>query len=230
MARFNFNISSLFSGLNSNSPFGSFNLSDYKSIKNGTYGKLMKSYYADQKKTNTDKPAVTVTNKKDKTVDKTGLSQMKKEADELKKSAEAFNKDEMWKTTDGKYDMSKLAGAVKDFVKNYNDVVDQSAKVNSKEIAQSMKYMKSMTGTMSKALAKVGIEVGFDGKLTMNEDTFNKADGKSVKALFDGAASYGAQIEGKAGDIARATLLTTSMYSGNATASSGLAGMFDDWI
>ena len=59
MARFNFDISSLFGGFNSNSTFGSFNFSDYASIKNGSYRKLVQSYYAkdkvDTKKSKTEK-------------------------------------------------------------------------------------------------------------------------------------------------------------------------------
>ena len=50
MRGFNFNISSMFGGFGSNNSLGSFNFSDYASIKNGSYGKLMKSYYAEQKK------------------------------------------------------------------------------------------------------------------------------------------------------------------------------------
>ena len=39
----NNNISSLFGSLNGNNSFGSINFSDYASIKNGSYGKLLKS-------------------------------------------------------------------------------------------------------------------------------------------------------------------------------------------
>ena len=97
MRGFNFNISSLFSNLGSGNAFGSFNFSDYASIKNGSYGKLVKSYYAEQKKTpESDKATTTKPTKKEETVDKTGLSQMKKEADGLKSAAEALNKEEVF--------------------------------------------------------------------------------------------------------------------------------------
>ena len=109
---------------------------------------------------------------------------MKKESDGLKSAVEAFNKDDLWKQTNGEYDMEKITGAVKSFVNEYNDVINQSSKVNSKEISQTMRYMSSMTNTMSKALSKIGVEVGVDGKLSINEDTLKKANVTSIKSMF----------------------------------------------
>lgn len=230
--RFNFDVTSLFGGLNSNNNnnlFGGINLSDYSLIKRGGYKKLMKSYYDEQSGKTTHKNNVT-TNKKEQAVDKTGLTQMKKESDGLKSAVEAFNKDDLWKQTNGEYDMEKITGAVKSFVNEYNDVINQSSKVNSKEISQTMRYMSSMTNTMSKALSKIGVEVGVDGKLSINEDTLKKANVTSIKSMFTGAGSYGAQIEAKASEVSRATIMNSSMYSSNATLSSGLNGMYDKWI
>ncbi len=230
--RFNFDVTSLFGGLNTNNNnnlFGGINLSDYSLIKRGGYKKLMKSYYDEQSGKTTHKNNVT-TNKKEQAVDKTGLTQMKKESDGLKSAVEAFNKDDLWKQTNGEYDMEKITGAVKSFVNEYNDVINQSSKVNSKEISQTMRYMSSMTNTMSKALSKIGVEVGVDGKLSINEDTLKKANVTSIKSMFAGAGSYGAQIEAKASEVSRATIMNSSMYSSNATLSSGLNGMYDKWI
>ena len=231
--RFNFDVTTMFGGLNSNNNnnlFSSFNYSDYSLIKKGGYKKLMKSYYDDQSGKTSNKPNIVNTNKKTQSVDKTGLTQMKKESDGLKSAVDAFNKDDLWKQTNGEYDMEKIAGAVKTFANEYNDVISQSSKVSSKEVSQSIGYMSSMTNTMSKALAKVGVTVGVDGKLSVNEDTLKNANATSVKSLFSGAASYGGQIEGKASDIARATIMNSSLYSSNATLSSNLNGMYDGWI
>ena len=126
--------------------------------------------------------------------------------------------------------MEKITGAVKSFVDEYNDVINQSSKVNSKEISQTMRYMSSMTNTMSKALSKIGVAVGVDGKLSINEDTLKKANVTSIKSMFAGAGSYGAQIEAKASEVSRATIMNSSMYSSNATLSSTLNGMYDKWI
>lgn len=231
MRGFNFNISSLFSNLGSGNALGSFNFSDYASIKNGSYGKLVKSYYAEQKKTpGNDKTTTTKPTKKEETVDKTGLTQMKKEADGLKSAAEALNKEDLWKQTDGKYDMDKIVGAVKTFANEYNDTLTQASKVNSKDVAQDVRYMSSMTNTMSKALSKIGVTVGTDGKLSVNEDEMKKANVSSIKSLFSGAVSYGSQIADRASEISRDTVMNSSIYGSNGTLSSSLSNMFNKWI
>ena len=229
----NFNISNLFSSLGNNNSFGGFNFGDYTSIKNGSYRKLLKSYYAEQKKNpaNNDK----TTGKKDITkkeilADTTGLSSMKKGADELKTSAEAFGKDDLWKQKDGELDMDKIAGAVKNFVKEYNDVLEQSEKVTSKEVTQSVNYMNSMTGTMSKLLSKVGITVGADGKMSVDEDELKKSDAKNLKSLFQGKSSYASQIVDKANEISKDAVMGSSVYQSNGTLSSSFGNIFNKWI
>lgn len=234
MRNFNFNISSLFSGFNSNSTFGSFNFGDYASIKNGSYGKLLKSYYTEQKKDTASAKKTTSTTtektKQEKTVDSTGLTQMKKEADGLKTAAEALNKEDLWKQNNGEYDMDKITSAVKSFAKEYNDVIGQASKINTKDISQSIHYMSSMTNTMSKVLSKVGVTVGTDGKLSVDEDAMKKANVSSLKSLFSGTASYGSQMADRAGEISRETIMNSSVYSNKGTLSSSLNNMFNKWI
>lgn len=226
----NLHISTLFNSLNKDSAFGSFNLSDYASLKNGSYKKLVKSYYAEQKKTaDTDKP---VENKKNKvqSADKTGLSQMKVQSDSLKAATQALGKEDLWKQTDGKYNTEKITDAVKSFVKGYNATITQAGKVNSKEIAQDVNFMNGMTSTMSKALSKIGVTVGLDGKMTLNEDSLKKANVSDIKSLFTGTVSYGSQIEGKAGEISRDAVMNSGLYGSNGTLANSIPGMFDRMI
>ena len=237
MKGINFNISSLFggAGAGSDSFFGSFNFSDFASIKNGSYRKLVKSYYAEQKsdaavtkknadKKNTDKA------KTDFSIDTTGFSKMRKEADGLKAAADALGKEDLWKSDNGEYDMDKIISAVKDFASEYNNVISQSAKVNSKELSQSMRYMNSMTGTMSKILSKAGINVGVDGKMSVDEDALKKASVKDIKSLFTGASSYGTQIANRASEISRESVMNSSVYSSNGMLSGSIDSMFSKWI
>lgn len=244
MKSYGYDVTSLFSNLNSNSNsnnlLNTINLSDYASIKSGNYGKLVKSYYADQKKTSqvgkdtdktTDKDTDRVNNKVTKaTEDKTGLTKMKSNADKLKSSTDSLASADTWKTKNGEYDMAKITSAVKDFADGYNNTLTQAAKVNSKDISQDAQYMKSMTSTMSKALEKVGITVADDGKLTINEDELKNASGKELKALFSGAGSYGAQIGNYASDISRDAIMNSSTYASNGTLSNSMSGMFNQWI
>ncbi len=231
MRGFNLNISSLFNNLGAGNTFGSINFGDYASIKNGSYGKLVKSYYAEQKKSpEGDKTSAAKPVKKEESVDKTGLNQMKKEADDLKLAAEDLNKDDLWKQTDGEYDMDKIVAAVKSFANEYNDTVSQASKVNSKDVAQDVNYMKSMTNTMSKALSKIGVTVGTDGKINVNEDELKKANVSNIKSLFSGSVSYGSQIASRAREISRDTVMNSSIYGSDGALSNSLNNMFNKWI
>ncbi|MDD6038755.1 MAG: hypothetical protein PUD20_08190, partial [bacterium] len=210
----NFNISSLFSSLGSSNLLSSINFSDYASIRNGSYGKLLKAHYAEEKKTTaSSKPATD--KKNDPTVKNTGLAQLKKESDSLKTAAENLKKEDLWKQTDGKYNMDKIADAIKTFAGEYNDTLAKASQVTPKAIATDVKYMKSMTATMSNALSKVGITIGFDGSMSVNEEKLKTANGSSVKSLFSGATSYGAQIAQKASEISRDTIRNTGVISSN---------------
>lgn len=235
MSRYNFDISSFFNNSTSANAFGSFNFGDYTSIKNGSYKKLLKSYYAEQKKpVSSDKNVADKSTseavKKQQKADATGLSQMKKSADSLKEATDALADEELWKQTDGNYDMDKITNAVKSFATKYNDTLAQASKVNSKDVAQDVKYMNSMTATMSKSLAKIGITVGTDGKLSVNEDELKKANVSSVKSMFKNVASYGSEISGKASAISRDAVMGSSIYGSNGALSSSLNGMFNKWI
>lgn len=206
------NISSMLN----NSSTGSFNLMDYSMIKSGSYGKLMKAYYAKPGKVNSSHNSVANSPVKDSvkdkfesaaaSLDKSGVTKLKAEADALKKSAAELGSDKLWKMNNGEYDNAAITKAVKGFAEGYNKVIDQASKVkiSSSDISNGIRWMESMTGTMSKALARVGITVGVDNKLSVNEDTLSKADMKSVKSLFEGSYSYGGQIEAKAQNLANA--------------------------
>lgn len=223
------NISSFFGNVQTNG-MNSFNFSDYASIQNGSYKKLVKSYLGKQTETSSDKDSTSVKKPSKDAADTTGLTRMKTQADALKKSAKELTDDDLWKTTNGKYDMDKISKAVKNFASEYNDTIDQTAKVNAKEVSQQTGFMTSMTKTMSKALSKVGITVGTDGKLSVDEEQLKKADTKELKALFSGSSSYGAQMEQKASAISSAALRSSSLYSSNGTMSSMLSGTFEGWM
>ena len=86
-SKYNTNVdySYLFGGTQTASASGTFSLSDYASIKNGSYGKLLKAYYAKQ---DAEKTASGTDSAQKATLMKTG-------ADALKKSADALNNDEL---------------------------------------------------------------------------------------------------------------------------------------
>ena len=144
----NVDYSFLFGGTPAPSASGSFSLSDYAAIKNGSYGKLLKAYYAkrDAEKTSGGD-----------SVQKSTL--MKNGADALKKSADALNNDELWekkkiKKKDEKtgeeievedYDFDAITKAVKLFVEDYNDVIKQAGDSNSKDVLRNAVWLTGMT-------------------------------------------------------------------------------------
>ena len=203
--------SSLFSSLNNsnNSQIGNVGnyLSDYASIRNGSYSKLLKKYYSlDSTSDSSNKKTSLSTSKDDtktlKAIDNT-TDALKESADTLLSngSNSVFRKvsktDEKGNVTN-EYDKDKIYGAVKQFVDDYNDVVDSVGKSNTSSIQSNAKAMYYLTQANKALLSSVGIGVDTDGKLSVNEESFKKADMSTVKSLFHGAGSYGYQVSAKA--------------------------------
>ena len=127
----------LFSGLNSSrnssNLLSSINLSDYNSIKTGTYGKLLKAYYKQD-----DVDVKDTTSKKDKTnkTESTTAKELKEvqtEADELRDSATALMQRGS-KSVFKDEDMDKVYKAVSGFMDDFNTVVEKGEKTGSKAL------------------------------------------------------------------------------------------------
>ena len=202
----NVDFSALFSETSDSSSVGNTNmLSDYAAIKNGSYGKLMKAYYAKQ-------DAEKLSGKGD-TSQK--LTLMKTSADSLKKSADALNDSSLWekkkiKKKDEKtgeeievedYDWDKITKAVKSFVEDYNDVVKEAGESNTKDVLRNASWMTGMTDKNSNMLAKIGITIGKGNKLELDEDALKQADISSLKTVFIGYNSFVSKISQKATGI-----------------------------
>ena len=61
--------------------------------------------------------------------------------------------------------------------------------------------MMNLTDVFKNQLAKVGVTVESDGKLTVDEEDFKNADMLKVKGLFNGANSYASNVGGYASTI-----------------------------
>lgn len=206
----------------SGSSLGNLNfLSDYASIKNGSYGKLMKAYYAkesstvktsaDDNKTDTKKSISTASDSA-----KT-LSEIEKSADSVKESADKLltkgtksvfakknvtTKDEYgFDTTTKEYDTDAIYKAVSDFTKSYNDLLDKVADSESTTILNKGTSLVNMTKSNEKLLSDIGITIGKDNTLSIDEETFKKADMNTVKSLFNNTGSYGYNVSAQASMI-----------------------------
>lgn len=227
------NYSFLFSGLSSsasNAVSGNW-LADYASIKNGSYGKLMKAYYA--KDSGDSKTAASTIAKKD-TAKKT-LAKVETTTDALKESADALlatgkkdlftqkditTKDENGiETTTKGYDTSAIYNAVNSFVKNYNSVMAAVDDVSDTTVNNRTESLGNTTIANSKQLAKIGITMKNDGTLSLDKDTFMKADMNTVKNLFQGNGSYGYRVSAQSSMInfaADHASTRSSLYTGTA--------------
>lgn len=206
-------VNNLFSSLGTSSGKNSMTsfLSDYSSIKNGSYGKLLKSYYAlqdeDSKKSTTGKL------NRDDTLSKIlnqnkGTSVSKDSADVLggvKEAAanlkEAANKLLDKKNADSVYSEENLAKNVKDFVDSYNSVIDAAEDTNTNSINKNLESMINQTKVNQKLLANIGIGVDENNKLTLDEAKLKEADVDSVKSMLGSTGSYGYRVSAGASMI-----------------------------
>lgn len=174
-------------GNSSNTTTGNtFSLSDYAMIKNGTYKKLMKAYYADTDNSFVKSVAKSKAASQDNNVE---IKKLQETSKALSESAEALygEKGRDLYTEDKRDDLLK---AVSGFVKDYNSTVDA---VGSSDNAKVVRIGNSMAGNAVanyKLLSSIGIRVGTDSKLTLDEDTLKKANLSSIKSVFSGVGSF----------------------------------------
>lgn len=220
--------SSLYSSSSSSSSgLYSINLSDYAAIRNGSYRKLLVANYNLQNgssKTNTVTERNWVVNKADRyAVDETtedteteensekkayGTVQsystdLKSSTDKLMETgAESVYKMVEVEGEDGEtslqYDTDEIYKAVKSFVSDYNNAITAGAASNSVNVNRSASTMVNYTKANQNALNAIGITIGSDNKLSIDEETFKSADMERVQNLFAGKNSYGSQISSQA--------------------------------
>lgn len=176
-------------------------LSDYAAIKNGSYGKLMRAYYAESGSSRS--VSSIVNNKKNTAIsedDTKTLAAMQSTTDALKESADALledGKDSVFKTGD----TEKIYKAVEEFVNDYNSVLDASDNVNSTSVLGKVSRMVSGTAAFEKSLASVGITINEDNSLSVNKETFLNADMEKVQDLFNKSGSFGYSTSAQASFI-----------------------------
>lgn len=183
------------------------NYSDYASIRSGSYHKLLSAYY-DQGKTIqgvTDKVTKTTTKDDAKT-----LARIESKAETMKGSADALQETgkkslfekvtvtgENGETKTG-YDTDAIYKAVNKFVSDYNSLMKEASDSNTKSIKRAADTMANYTKVNEKSLGKLGITIGPDNQLSIDEKTFKAADMEKVKSLFQAKGSYGYQVSKQA--------------------------------
>ena len=185
---------SLFSNSMSGSDILGINYSDWATIRSGSYFKLLNAYYGKggQVSDSDDTTSSSTSTSKDST---RTLAVIESDAKSVEKSVAAlqetgdkslFNEvtktDENGNKTTG-YDTDAIYKAVKNFTDSYNSLIDEVGNSNTKSIS----------------LYDIGISIGGDNQLTIDEEMFKKADMSKVKAMFADNSYYGTEVKRQAG-------------------------------
>lgn len=237
--------SSLFSSTSKGSSNGDNNiLGQYMSIKNGSYKKLLTAYYKKMDAEESESSSTTSA-----TSEKSKILATKKDADTLKESADkllATGKNSIWEQVEKEvkdentgqmvkvkdYDYDRITKAISDFASSYNSVLDSASKQNDLSVLKTTAYMTGIVKSNKVALGKMGITVGADNKLTVDESKLKAADISSLKSYFTGGSSFASRIQGKAFDISKSAMnavnsLKTYNKGGIINQSGDLGNWFD---
>ena len=219
---------SFLAGLSVSSEPTAFNLGDWSMIKSGTYRKLMKAYYAQEK---ADKTSSGDSPQK--------MTLMAGNTSAMEKSVRNLMKDSLWEkkaikekdektgeeTTKEDYDWKSITKAVKSFIDDYNSVIDAAGEANSKEVLRNAVMMTKTTSVSERLLAKAGITVGKGNKLELDEDELKKADISTLKSLFTGHNSYASKMQYRANNMIHAASSAGAVYTSSGSYSSALSSI-----
>ncbi len=203
--------SQLFSGLSSSGSSGNMNfLSDYASLKNGSYGRLLKSYYGMGQSSSTsasgtngnksyvlDKILEERRNPKVSDEVKEANSNLESGISSLKNSVSALQNDNTYKDTEnGQSAQGKTASALKSFVSEYNDVVNASKRSTMTNKTAYIANMMKATAENADKLSEIGVTINSNGTLQFNEGKMKQADLSKVQDLFSSknSMSYGSTV------------------------------------
>ena len=206
---------SLFGSGSSNSSSNLYSLfSERASIKNGTYKRLLKSYFnsvgSDSNGTSAKKNRSS-NNIIDKLLKEKMYPTVSKDTQEansnltsglnsLQSSVSALQKSSTYEDTEnGSTAADKVVSAMKSYVTNYNNVVTAS---KSSTLTNKTAYVANMMSATSKnanELAEIGVTLKQDGTLQLDETKLKGADLSKVQKLFsaDNIQSYGSTISSR---------------------------------
>lgn len=180
-------------------------LGDYAAIKNGSYGKMMKSYYAKLEKQEAEESGEVDKKKAGKIKDSASASA----AASLYKSASALgslNYDDR-----SEENIDKITDSVSAFIKDYNSLMKSADKSDNTTVQKQAESLYNSYYSNYKLFSKVGITLNSDRTLSFDEDTMKKVladtehgNGATVKTLFGGIGSFADKAVDKASRIYRA--------------------------
>lgn len=220
--------SSLFGAASTSSSSGTDSslLTDWASIKNGTYGKLTKAYYGKQD----TKASSTESEDKIKETIKANSS-IKSDSSSLRTAASALSKDSLYekvekKDADGNvtsdYDRDKIYKNLKSFADAYNSVIKSSVDSDNNRVLRNALSMTKNAKANANLLSDIGITINEDNTLSVDESKVKEANISDIKSLFKGAGSFADQIDSRASEI-----INQINYENNKLSNYTSAGAYD---
>ncbi len=213
-------------------------LSDYASIKNGSYGKLMKSYYGAGVSTSTGASSKKYSSEGvlEKILEAKKNPKVSKEAQKanaslstgiasLKTSVSALQNDKTYTDTEnGQNATDKVVSAMKAYVTNYNNVVNAAKGSTLTGKTAHVANMMRTTAANADSLAEIGVTIDSSGLLELNEGKLKAAGTSKVQELFspDNIMSYGSTIASRVqfAGTSNSTSVTDSTDTNNKAGSS----------
>lgn len=192
---------------------GSNILAEYASIRSGSYHKLLKAYYSKEDSSELSKAVKSTTSTSTAKDSAKTLTRIESAAESLKESTDALitrGTKNVFKQVDVKaedgtvskgYQTEAIYKAVNAFVEDYNSVIEETEESNTSSVARAATQMIKLTDANEKLLEDVGITINKDDTLSIDKDTFLKADMNKVKNLFNGTGTYGYNVGVKASMI-----------------------------
>lgn len=206
---FGMDMSNLFQSSSSGGGNSNF-FSDYASIKNGSYRRLMKSYYgkANGAGSSSSGSKSRSNNVLDKLLEEKKNPKVSKEVQEananltagissLKSSVSTLQNDKTYTDTpNGSTAADKTVSAVKDYVTSYNNLVTAAKGSTLTSKTSHVANMMSATAANKDKLAEIGVKVNANGTLTLNEAKLKAVDTSKVQEVFskDDKMSYGSAV------------------------------------
>ena len=126
-------------------------LSDYNSIRNGSYLKLAKHYYSNDSAKKATQKQFSKSNIETKTED----TATKTASEDAWKDLKTLKDEKLYQSAD----TDKIQKNVKSFVSNYNSVMESAQNSDKSGVLKDASRLASQTGNYTSALAKIGITV-----------------------------------------------------------------------
>ena len=178
-------------------------LGDYALIQNGAYKKLLNAYYNKKDTSETAEQKTEKLHLTTSSADANGLSQDVNKLINMNISED--NREDIKDT-------------LKSVIEKYNTLIDSASKVDNVAVLRQALWMTQDTAALAKSLTDVGITVGSDNKLSLNESKLDSAQLSSLNTIMKGRGSYFSKLADRAAALNNA--------ASNAVSGSGAKSLY----